>query len=189
MASNPKKKGRNRFFLWFWIGFFFIGSILLNVYFITGRKGVTRKTISAVAEVIGLDFTSAEIGLMLKDVQENRDAYDKIRELTIDNHVAPALAFDPDVPGFDLPKGKDGFVASKDGKVEVPKNPEDMAFYSVSQLASLIRTRKITSTDLTRMYIARLKKYDPKLECVITLTEGTALHQAKLADERIAKGD
>ena len=60
-------------------------------------------------------------------------------------------------------------------KTELPKNKNDLAFYSVGQLAELIRTRKITSTELTKFYLDRLKKYGPKLECVITLTEDLAL--------------
>jgi Asp-tRNA(Asn)/Glu-tRNA(Gln) amidotransferase A subunit family amidase len=72
--------------------------------------------------------------------------------------------------------------------IERPSDLEDLAFAPVTKLASLIRARKVTSTELTRMYLARLKKYGPRLECVITLTEDLALAQAKRADEEIAAG-
>src|SRR5437764_12659823 len=69
-----------------------------------------------------------------------------------------------------------------------PKNLEDVAFYSVRQLAELVRTKKVSSAALTEMYIARLKRYDPILKFVITLTEERALAQAKEADREIAAG-
>src|SRR5262249_5853390 len=69
-----------------------------------------------------------------------------------------------------------------------PKNLEDVAFYSVRQLAELVRTRKVSSSALTEMYIARLKRYDPVLKCVITLTEDRASAHAREADREIAAG-
>jgi Asp-tRNA(Asn)/Glu-tRNA(Gln) amidotransferase A subunit family amidase len=80
------------------------------------------------------------------------------------------------------------FVASSAGKVVVPSRIEDLAFFSVGQLAELIKARKVTSAQLTTMYLNRLKKYGPKLECVITLTESLAVRQARMADKEIAAG-
>jgi Asp-tRNA(Asn)/Glu-tRNA(Gln) amidotransferase A subunit family amidase len=77
---------------------------------------------------------------------------------------------------------------SSPGKVTLPSNPDDLAFYSVGQLAELIRTRKLSSEKLTRLYLDRLKRYGPRLECVITLTEELALEQARRADAEIAAG-
>ncbi len=71
---------------------------------------------------------------------------------------------------------------------ERPSDIEDLAFAPVTELAQLIRSGQITSTELTRMYLARLKKYGPRLECVVTLTEDLALAQAARADEEIATG-
>jgi Asp-tRNA(Asn)/Glu-tRNA(Gln) amidotransferase A subunit family amidase len=73
-------------------------------------------------------------------------------------------------------------------RVSLPARTEDLAFYPVTDLAGLVETRKITSTELTRMYLARLKKYGPALRCVITLTEDLALSQAQKADAEIAAG-
>ncbi|RMH75023.1 MAG: amidase, partial [Calditrichaeota bacterium] len=74
------------------------------------------------------------------------------------------------------------------GEVELPQNREDLAFYSVAELAALIKSRKISSLELTRFFLERLKKYGPRLECVITLTEELALEQARRADAEIAAG-
>ena len=76
------------------------------------------------------------------------------------------------------------FDDSQSGEPKAPANIEDLAFATVLELASLLYHRKITSLALTQMYLARLKRYDPKLHFVITLTEERALAQAKAADER-----
>ena len=75
-----------------------------------------------------------------------------------------------------------------DLNVAAPSNIEDLAFATVSELASLLHARKITSLALTQMYLCRLKRYDSKLHFVITLTEDRALAQAKAADAEIAAG-
>ena len=67
-------------------------------------------------------------------------------------------------------------------------NLEELAFASVAQLAELIRTRQVNSTELTKMYLSRLKEHGPTLECVVTLTEDLALKQAARADREIAAG-
>jgi Asp-tRNA(Asn)/Glu-tRNA(Gln) amidotransferase A subunit family amidase len=77
---------------------------------------------------------------------------------------------------------------STDPGIQVPENIDELAFYPVTSLAQLIRSQKITSVELTKMYLARLKKYGPRLECIITLTEKLAMKQAKMADEEIATG-
>ncbi len=140
-------------------------------------------------DLIGLELTSNERSLMVEDVKENLDSYRKMREISIDNSVAPAIAFNPEVPGLKHPKKKDRFILSMVKNLKLPEDLEELAFYSVTQLAHLIKTQQITSTELTKMYLARLKRYGPVLECVITLTEGVALHQARQADKEIAAGN
>jgi hypothetical protein len=70
----------------------------------------------------------------------------------------------------------------------VPTNRAELAFYSARDLGELIRNRQITSTELTQLYLGRLKRYDPTLQCVITLTEELALKQAARADAELAAG-
>src|SRR5258708_19345325 len=70
----------------------------------------------------------------------------------------------------------------------LPKNIGDVAFYSVGQLGELLRAKKISSAALTGMYLERLKRYDPALHFVITLTEERAQAQAKEADRDLAAG-
>ncbi len=75
-------------------------------------------------------------------------------------------------------------------KQEIPKysSLEEVAFFTATQLAELVRTRQVSSVDLTRMYLGRLKRYGPKLLCVVTLTEELALKQAAEADREIKAG-
>lgn len=148
----------------------------------------TTNAIAAAESIMGIPFTQAERDSMLRDLLDNLDAYLKLRSVTIGNAVPPALQFNPIPVGLALDTKQRRFVVSPARKLTVPANLEELAYWPVRDLAELIRTRKITSTDLTKMYLERLKKYGPKLECVVTLTEERALAQARRADEEIAKG-
>ncbi len=148
----------------------------------------TTDDVRAAEKVIGLNFSPAERDSMMDDLLGNLENYQSLRKMNLPNSVAPALQFNPLPPGFEIPEEEKPVQWSSHMDVKVPDNPEDLAFYSVGQLASLIRDRKITSTQLTRMYLQRLKEYDPQLHCVITLTEEMALQQAAQADREIASG-
>jgi len=149
---------------------------------------ITSDVVAHAENIIGLNFTEAKRDSMLDDLFDQLKDYEKIRAVSLLNSVPPAVLFNPIPVGFEFEKAKKAFKMSQVGKVVLPKNLEDLAFYSVGQLAELIRTRRVTSVQLTRMYLERLKKYGPKLECIITLTEDLALQQAKRADAEIAKG-
>ena len=125
---------------------------------------------------------------MTPDLKDNLSNYKELRKLAIQNRVPPAIVFNPVIPGMTFEKERKPFFMPENLGVQVPQNFEELAFYPVTALAQLIRSRKITSTQLTQLYLSRLKKYGPKLECVVTLTEDLALKQAKRADEEIAEG-
>jgi Asp-tRNA(Asn)/Glu-tRNA(Gln) amidotransferase A subunit family amidase len=139
-------------------------------------------------KLYGLDFNEAERDSALENLADQFENYLKIRAIALPNSVPPAILFNPIPVGFQFEKVKKPFKRSPVTKIAAPKNLEELAFASVGQLAELIRTRKLTSLQLTTMYLNRLKKFGPKLECVITLTEDLALKQAKRADEEIARG-
>ncbi|MCG3120677.1 MAG: Glutamyl-tRNA(Gln) amidotransferase subunit A [bacterium] len=152
------------------------------------KNPVTREMVAATENLIGLSFTDAKRDSMLGDLKENLDNFQKLRSITLANSVPPALAFNPIPVGMKFEAKRLLPVWSAPAKVTVPANIEALAFATLGDLAALIRTRKITSTQLTKMYLDRLKKYGPKLECVVTLTEELALKQAQRADEEIAAG-
>jgi Asp-tRNA(Asn)/Glu-tRNA(Gln) amidotransferase A subunit family amidase len=149
---------------------------------------VTPELIDQAAELAGVKLTEAQRTMMLDGVESLREGYDEIRKLKMPNSVAPAFVFDP------LPAGavvETGITEPRWTSVTVnavPENLEELAFAPVGKLAALVKARKVTAIQLTEMYLARLKRYDPKLHFVITLTEERARAQAKAADAEIAAG-
>jgi len=103
------------------------------------------------------------------------------------NDTPSALVFNPVLPGTKLPAGASMLKTSK-VKIAAPRTDEDMAFLPVTHLAALLRKREVKSVDLAKLCLERLKKYDPILHCVVTLTEDLALEQAARADKEIAAG-
>jgi Asp-tRNA(Asn)/Glu-tRNA(Gln) amidotransferase A subunit family amidase len=158
------------------------------LYFLKGGKRITTRDIEATEKIIGLKFTQKERKMMQDNLRRNRSSFEELRKVSLQNHVPPALLFNPAVSGLRSAKKERAGSAPEKRVVEMPENIEDLAFYPVTTLSQLIKERRITSTQLTRMYLERLKKYGPLLECVITLTEGLALEQAHRADKEIAAG-
>ncbi len=149
---------------------------------------IKESDIASAEKLIGLQFDKSERDSLMDNVNEQKSSYGKIREVEIDNSTAPAFLFDP-VPGWmDIQKVQKDLNWGLPGDVEIPEDKSQLAFYSVPELATLIKQRKITSEELTRIYLDRLKKYGDTLKCVITLTEELALEQARRADNEIQEG-
>jgi Asp-tRNA(Asn)/Glu-tRNA(Gln) amidotransferase A subunit family amidase len=167
------------------------GSFLLGA-FVTApddpKKPLTSDMLDVASRVFGLEFTAAERDSMLDNVNNARTSYEALRKIDLPNDVAPALYFNPLPAGFTPPAGPSSFKASSYGKVTLPANRDDLAYYTVGQLGELIRTKQISSVELTQFFLNRLKTYDPKLHCVITLTEELAISQAKRADAELKAG-
>lgn len=149
---------------------------------------ITATTIAAAEELAGLKFDDAERAMMLDGLKQNEQRIEALHKIPMPNSVSPALVFDPVPPGKKIPnEPKRAMVRSRVSPSNVPDD-DALAFMTVTQLSELIRRGKITSTRLTDLYIERLKRYDPVLHCVITLTEERARAQAKKADAEIASG-
>ncbi|MGB1287447.1 MAG: amidase, partial [Aggregatilineales bacterium] len=104
------------------------------------------------------------------------------------NHISPALHFDPRVQ-HEVPENiPRTYAISQQPEFTRPDNLEDLAFAPITQLSALIKSKQVSSVELTQMYLARLKKYNPVLECVVTLTEELAMKQAQRADDELAQG-
>jgi Asp-tRNA(Asn)/Glu-tRNA(Gln) amidotransferase A subunit family amidase len=164
--------------------FIFLGTMQEN----EKEQAIKVENVKNAEKLIGLDFSPAERDSMLEELNENLENFQELRKVELPNNIPPVLIFNPLPVVKKIEKGKGNVKFSSSKNVKVPENFEELAFYSVRDLAELIRTKKATSTQLTEMYLERLKKYDPQLNCVITLTEDLALKQAKLADEEIASG-
>jgi Asp-tRNA(Asn)/Glu-tRNA(Gln) amidotransferase A subunit family amidase len=149
---------------------------------------ITREVVAGAEQLLGLDFSEAETDLMLRGLKSQLDDYEAMRRFPLSNGVPPALQFNPLPVGFKFETQRRKFRASLLPKIKLPTNPDDLAFYSINQLAALIKSRQISSEALTLFYLDRLKQFGPKLECVVTLTEELALEQARRADRELAAG-
>lgn len=135
-----------------------------------------------------LAFTKAERDSLFSDLQDYQKSFQAIHQYKLDNQVPMSLVFDPIPVGFKPNLNQKSIDWGLPKEVKRPGNKEELAFYPVYKLAVLIRTKKITSTELTKLYLSRIKKYADTLQCTISILEETALRQAKQADEEIAKG-
>lgn len=150
---------------------------------------ITSTMLEAAAAIAGITLADEQKKMMLGDLNSQRKSVAAIRGLNLPNSVAPAFVFDPVPPGMALDTVKRPIRISAPAKLEFASSDlESLAFLPVHDLAGLVKTRKVTSTDMTKMYLSRLKRFDPKLHCVITLTEERALKQAAAADTEIAAG-
>lgn len=149
---------------------------------------ITRESVTAAEPIIGMEFTDAERDLMLGELEKHAAAYDLLRTLPLPNSIPPAVSFNPIPVGFEFEKQRRPLELSRQEGIRRPSDLDDAAFWSIGALAELIRTRQITSVELTTLYLSRLKRYGPKLECVITLTEDRAMEEARQADLEIGNG-
>jgi Asp-tRNA(Asn)/Glu-tRNA(Gln) amidotransferase A subunit family amidase len=149
---------------------------------------ITVKVLRDAQKLMGLNFSDAKLDSTLTEIADFQESYEAIRKVPLPNDVAPAIVFNPIPVGYTFAQQKSAFEVARPAKVKLPKKQEELAFYSVPQLAELVRTQQITSEELTKFFIARLKKYGPTLECVTTLTEELALQQARQADQEIKAG-
>jgi len=147
-----------------------------------------QDSVALALKLFGLEFTQSEIDSLRGGLQENLSSYKTIRSQSLPNDLPYSLVFIPPVNQDRIPDKQAEINFRLPEKVKRPKNLEDLAFYSVAELSVLIKNKKVTSTELTKMYLNRLKRFGDTLQCVITLTEDLALSQAKKADEEIAAG-
>jgi Asp-tRNA(Asn)/Glu-tRNA(Gln) amidotransferase A subunit family amidase len=155
---------------------------------------ITPEMIDNAAMIAGVSIDEPLKAAMIAGLNSQRDDVLEIRKLALPNSVAPAFVFDP-VPGsMVLDTVKQPIRISPPPQIHFTNegspdaNAEELAFLTVRELAEMVRTRRVTSTTLTKMYLARLKRFDPRLHFVITLTEERALRQAAQADAEIAAG-
>jgi Asp-tRNA(Asn)/Glu-tRNA(Gln) amidotransferase A subunit family amidase len=150
-----------------------------------------KEALKAAERLAGLQFTDTEEEMALASVSRNLDSYQALRRLAIPLDTEPAITFRPYLPGK-RPRGaatrNARLMVSRRATVRVTSRIDDLAFEPVTALSSLIERRRVTSTDLTKMYLARLKRHGEPLHCVVTLTEELALAQAAQADRELKAG-
>ncbi len=151
---------------------------------------ITDAMIEAAAALAGVSFSPEQRAMMVETLNSQREDIAQVRKMGLANGVAPSLVQDPVLPGTQLETERRAAklgAAPSVAQVAV-SNEEQVAFLTVRQLGALLRAKKTSSVELTKLYLARLKKYDPTLHFVITLTEQRALEQAAAADREMAAG-
>ncbi|MEO2002973.1 MAG: amidase family protein, partial [Candidatus Poribacteria bacterium] len=128
------------------------------------------------------------IEAMLEAVNDRLSDYEELHELKIPNDISPPFHFSPLVPGMEVDRAVEPFRMSSIPTPRRPSNLEDVAFWSVRRLSALVRSRQVSSVELTEMYLGRLRRYNPLLNCVVTFTDDLAMGQAQQADREIAAG-
>ncbi|HEY1379281.1 MAG TPA: amidase [Gemmataceae bacterium] len=150
---------------------------------------VTEEMIKQAEWIAGISLPDAERKTLVKSLTQLLRDIRAVRAAAVPYDVPPALVFDPApwLPPASGPVHRDVEPIS----AAAPKKPDSddgLAFLPITALAALVRTRQVSSVELTKLYLERLKKYDPALHCVVTLTEDVALKQAERADREIAAG-
>jgi Asp-tRNA(Asn)/Glu-tRNA(Gln) amidotransferase A subunit family amidase len=149
---------------------------------------ISVDTVRCAEEIAGLSFAADQREMMVDELNEQAKQLETIRAFRLPNEVPPALLFDPVLPGTRIDVRPVKRARSRVAMPAVPDSLEELAFLPVTALSELVRRRKVTSVQLTGMYLDRLRRFDPTLRCVVTLTEERALRQARAADEEIARG-
>ena len=153
-----------------------------------GRETITLAMVTEALQLSGIELAEADKEAMVEAANRNLTRYKEMREVHIPNDVSPPFHFSPIVPGLKVDKTAKPFTISK-VKVKRPANLEEVAFWPVRHLAELIRTKQVSSVELTRMYLTRLHRYNATLNNVVTFLDDHGLAEAAKADAEIAKGN
>jgi len=150
---------------------------------------ITIDMLQSAMKIAGLSFTADEQKRLLEKLNGTRGylaGFERLRTANLGD-TQPAIVFNPVPPGKRLPTERRP-LRRQHLDVSMPGSDEALAFLPLTHLSRLVESRRVTPSELTKLYLARLKKFDPQLHCVVSLTEELALRQAKQADEEIAAG-
>jgi Asp-tRNA(Asn)/Glu-tRNA(Gln) amidotransferase A subunit family amidase len=150
--------------------------------------GITLEMVNGALKMAGVDATDAQRQAMVTGANRALTGYEDVRKIDIPLDVSPPYHFSSIVPGLVVDRTRKPFKLSAAPAVTRPANLEDVAFWPVRHLAELIRTKKVTSLELTEMYLTRLHRYNAKLNNVVTFLDDVGRAQAKQADAEIAAG-
>jgi Asp-tRNA(Asn)/Glu-tRNA(Gln) amidotransferase A subunit family amidase len=154
----------------------------------TAQDSIKVTDFKSAAKIMDLSYTQKELDTMYAGVMENFENYRLMHKEHLENSVPMSLWQNPVLPGMHFSSQQQPIDWNIPTNINLPKKKHDLAFYSVLELASLIKNKKISSVALTQFFMDRLKKYSDTLQCVISYTDAIAMEQAKQADAEIAKG-
>lgn len=162
--------------------------LAMPIFLFAQTKADSLQLIRSAIKLYDLDYTQAEADSMLGNVRDYTNNYKALHKTLPTNDIPYPFAFNPLPYGETVPTKQQKIVWEIPNNVYMPANKNELAFYSIMQLACLVKNKRITSVELTKFFIDRLKKWGDTLESVITLTEDLAMQQAKQADDEIKKG-
>jgi Asp-tRNA(Asn)/Glu-tRNA(Gln) amidotransferase A subunit family amidase len=154
----------------------------------SGAQRITAAMVKDALAVAGLEFSDEERAQLVNGLNQNLERYENVRKLHLADTLAPPLYYSPIVPGTKLDRVARSPRMSRVAALKRPQNLEELAFAPIANLGYLLKTRQVSSTELTRMYLDRLKRFNPTLNCVVTFTDDLAMKQAAQADQEIAAG-
>jgi len=166
---------------------FYLLIFVLAISTSSAQDTLSKKDIPAAARLFNLKYTDKEIDTMYDGVKENYLLFRAMHQQKLNNDAQMSMVQNPVLPGMVFPE-KQEKIKWKSPKASMPADKNDLAFYSIQELASLIKSKKISSVELTKFFIERIRKYGDSLECVISVTEDIAMQQATQADAEIAAG-
>ncbi|MBY0495226.1 MAG: amidase [Cyanobacteria bacterium] len=153
-----------------------------------GAQKITLPMIDEALKLSGIEVPEDEKNNLVESANRSLNGYEELRKLHIPPDVSPPFHFSPVTPGMTVNKTRQPWRLSAAPSVKRPANLEDVAFWPVRHLAELVRTRQVTSLELTEMYLARLHRYNPVLNNVVTFLDDYGRAEAKRADAEIAAG-
>ncbi|MDC6404574.1 MULTISPECIES: amidase [Maribacter] len=152
------------------------------------KREFNKRDVKRAQNLVGVAFTKKQLDTLYPYLERNREGFDSLRAYELDYTVFPAIKFDP-LPLNFVPRPQDSFpIWEIPTDVELPANKSQLAFYTIPQLASLIKYGKISSVALTQFFMDRIKKYDGVLQSTITITEKMAMEQAEKMDAELQAG-
>ena len=153
---------------------------------------VSPATFAEAEKLMRVEFTAAERAeaagnwrSAMAPLYERRTGPHKV---AVESTIAPYSQWNPVLPGETAGPQRDRFIWTKSDPGSLPSRDEDIAFAPLTRLSRWVEKRQLTSTRLTQIYLERIKRFDPTLHCIITLTSDLALKQARQADQEIAAG-
>ena len=192
ISINAIKSGHNRRLYFMYIILLWISSVFIPGCHSSSSNNnvdqISTETLEAAEIIAGIKLNNKEREKILERVSNNSESYKNFRRQHLDYYTYPSVVFNPVPLGYTFEREQKPIIFSE-VVIQRPKNIEALAFYSVLQLAELLRTQQITSLELTELYLSKLKKYDETLKFVVTLTDDLAIEQAKKADKEISSGN
>lgn len=154
------------------------------------RTTITAETLGCGEDLTGVGFNDTQLNQMVPAVRANREHFEAMRRVALPSDVEPAIGFRVPSPGAPAPSQgtRKATVRPVSAWPMRGTTSEDIAFAPAAELAARLRRRRLSSTELTRLYLERAQRFDRDLFCVVTLTTDLALEQAAHADAEIARG-